>query len=101
MSVTKSEYQSVEFKAPARVYPGRIKANNVDAVKGIRLVRLTGDGKDDLIVGGPGVTPHLEIPWTNVASATRLPPPPKEPEPPKGESKKDEMLDRLVGKDRK
>lgn len=66
--MTKTEYQSVCFKAPARVRPGK-RVDSLEAVAGVVLTRVTDESRDDLLV--TGVPIPAEVPWHNVASAIR------------------------------
>lgn len=62
------EYKQIDLCFPVRVFAGRGKVTSVVAVNGVRLQRVIGDKIDLFMVGGPGVTPGLEIPSSNVAA---------------------------------
>lgn len=68
--MVKTDYQSVCFKAPARVRPGK-RVSDVEAVQGLVLTRVTDENRDDLHI--TGVPTPSEVPWHNVASAVRKP----------------------------
>lgn len=70
----RTEYAAVVFKTPCRVLEGRGKVGDIEATQGVRLVRVTEDGRDDLIIGGKGVPEGTEVPWNNVASGRRMSP---------------------------
>jgi len=65
----KTDYSSVRLCFPARVVPGKPKTE-IDASDRIKLTRVTEEGRDSLFVGG-GMPRPVEIPWSNVACATR------------------------------
>jgi hypothetical protein len=72
MAARRIEYKSVELKSAGRITLGRGKQTGIQAGNGVRLLRVTEDGRDDLYVSGSSVSPGTEIPWSNVASAVRL-----------------------------
>jgi hypothetical protein len=66
------EYRSLQFKAPVRILRGVPPQVDIEAVQGIRLLRLIEDsGPGDLVVTGPNIAEGTEVPWHNVASAVR------------------------------
>lgn len=68
----RTEYTSVRFCYPARVKPGKPSVE-IDARGSIKLYRITEGGRDTLHVVGSGLADAPEIPWSNVASASRAP----------------------------
>jgi hypothetical protein len=64
----KTDYVSVRFRYAARVMPGKPRLE-IDASDRIKLTRVTDGGRDELHVAGVGI--RAEVPWSNVASATR------------------------------
>lgn len=76
-------YKSVEFKFRARVVLGVARVASVEALKGVKLLRVTDEGRDDLCIDGPQILPGTEVPWSNVTAAIR------DLDPPKPEPKKD------------
>jgi hypothetical protein len=67
----RTEYKSVRFRDAARVQAGKTR-QEIEAIGGVRLIRVTDDGRDDLFVVSPGMA-QVDVPWSNVASATRAP----------------------------
>lgn len=66
---TTTEYARVTFKA--RTFVGRQSRDGIGAKNGVRLVRVTEDGRDDLRVSGPGFADTWEVPWSNIASGVQ------------------------------
>lgn len=72
----RTEYRSVRFRDPARVQAGKTRTE-IEALGGVRLVRVTDEQRDDLLVITNGVN-GAEVPWTNIASAIRAVEPAKD-----------------------
>lgn len=84
MAARTQEYKALRFTSPARVHGGTEKMD-VSAIGGVTLTRVTDGVRDDVVIEKKGL-PTVEVPWSNVASAERLPPPP----PPTKKSETDE-----------
>jgi hypothetical protein len=84
MAARSQEYKAVRFKTSARVHGGTAK-DDISAIGGVSLTRITDGVRDDLVIEKPGL-PTVDVPWSNVASAERMPPPP----PPTKKSETDE-----------
>ena len=64
-----TEYARVTFKG--RTYVGRRSHEGIGAKNGVRLTRVTADGRDDLRI--TGLVPEAwEVPWDNVASGVAV-----------------------------
>lgn len=67
-------YKSVGLKAATRVFSGRGKVTDIDAVVGVRISRIVDGPLDYYLVEGPNVVSgSVEIPTSNVAGAVRAP----------------------------
>lgn len=75
MAARSTEYKAVRFQSSARVHGGATK-DDVSAIGGVTLTRITDGVRDDLVIAKPGL-PTVDVPWSNVASAERLVPPGK------------------------
>lgn len=66
----RTEYISVRFCYASRVRPGK-PVFELDARGTVKLFRVTEEGRDTLYVSG--TNSPVEVPWSNIASATRAP----------------------------
>lgn len=71
--MTRIPYQSIDLKAPVRVFLGRAKVSSVEAVKGgARIFRNIDGGLDFYTVEGGTAVPDLEIDASTVAAGVRI-----------------------------
>lgn len=66
----KTEYQSVVFPPGTSVF-GRI-TRAMSHRDGVKLERVTEDGRDDLVITKPGREPW-DVPWAQVRGGLRAP----------------------------
>jgi hypothetical protein len=72
-------YQSIDLKYPVRVWAGRKKTSDVEAVSGTVITRIVDETKDEFEISGEGITRPVEVPWGNVAGAVRADVPAEKP----------------------
>lgn len=66
----KTEYSSVVFP-PGTTVRGRI-TRALSSREGVKLTRVTADGRDDLVIEKPGLEPW-DVPWAQVRGGLRTP----------------------------